>query len=195
MRQCCIAGSILSIRTCDAQPARLFNNGRWRQFVFNWVLSAAQVFSSGIRHPGSIGSHKRGSFASRYGVPWRRCADAPRKDTCSRIYQELVAVFVGDPMRSPATSRPGRTAHCVTIFWRCDCRGNRGRRLDWILVSHQFGERDLVFAHLGDYFSEDDFGLALSSDVQLVLKRFALREQFFKGIRLYGSHAPSARRA
>ncbi|MGX6999406.1 hypothetical protein [Caballeronia sp. KNU42] len=50
-----------------------------------------------------------------------------------------------------------------------------------MVVSHQLGKRDLIFAHLCDYFSEDDFGLALSGDVQLVLKRFALREQFFKG--------------
>jgi hypothetical protein len=48
-------------------------------------------------------------------------------------------------------------------------------------MSHQFGKRDLIFAHLCDYFSEDNFRLALSGDVQLVLKRFTLREQFFKG--------------
>jgi hypothetical protein len=50
-----------------------------------------------------------------------------------------------------------------------------------IVVSHQLGKRDLIFAHLCDYFSEDDFGLTLSGDVQLVLKRFTLREQLFKG--------------
>jgi hypothetical protein len=106
--------------------------------------------------------------------------NVPPNGTGSGIDQEFVTVFVDDPVGSPTTARPGRTAHRITIFWYARCSGYRCDRLDLSVVSHQLGKRDLIFAHLCDYFSEDDFGLALSGDVQLVLKRFALREQFFK---------------
>jgi hypothetical protein len=140
----------------------------WRPGSFAWRLTSFKFF-------------ERGLLASRNRVrnaPMRRCADAPLKDTGSGAHQEIVTVFVGDPVRSPAASGPGRTALCITIFWRSSYRGSR---LNLVVVPHQFRERYLIFAHLCDYFSEDDFGLTLSSGVQLVLKRFALREQFFKG--------------
>jgi hypothetical protein len=133
------------------------------------------------RPSASFEFREQGLLASRNRMPDRRCFDAPRKDTGSGSYQELVTVLVDDPVRGSATSRPGCTTHRITIFWCACCSGYRGSRLDLIVVSHQLGKRDLIFAHLCDYFSEDDFGLALSGDVQLVLKCFALREQFFKG--------------
>ena len=144
-----------------------------------WGLTCRSSFSPGRRD--FLECRERGLPALRNRMAHRRCVDAPRNDTGSGNYQELVTVLVDDPVRSPATSRPGRTAHYVTIFWCARCRGHRCNRLDLSGVSHQFGKRYLIFAHLCDYFSEDDFGLALSSDVQLILKCFALREQFFKG--------------
>jgi hypothetical protein len=122
----------------------------------------------------------RRSLGPRHAITCNS-ADAPRNGTGSRIYQEINTVFVDDPVGSPTTARPGRTADRITIFWSARGSGYRCGRLDLIVVSHQLGKRDLIFAHLCDYFSEDDFRLALSGDVQLVLKRFALREQFFKG--------------
>jgi hypothetical protein len=122
----------------------------------------------------------RRSLGPRHAITCNS-ADAPRNGTGSRIYQEINTVFVDDPVGSPTTARPGRTADRITIFWSARGSGYRCGRLDLNVVSHQLGKRDLIFAHLCDYFSEDDFRLALSGDVQLVLKRFALREQFFKG--------------
>jgi hypothetical protein len=145
----------------------------WRCFVYPNVQRATCQFA------GAVGDDVDAAID---GITWRSSSFAWRltslKDTGSGAHEEIVTVFVGDPVRGPAASGPGRTALCITIFW---CSHYCGSRLYLIVVPHQFRERDLVFAHLRDYFSEDDFGLALSSDVQLVLKRFALCEQFFKG--------------
>ncbi|MDB5780743.1 MAG: hypothetical protein JWQ50_658 [Caballeronia mineralivorans] len=146
---------------------------RWRCFVYPNVRRATCQFA------GTVGDDVNAAID---GITWRSSSFAwrltPLKDTGSDAHQEIVTVFVGDPVRSPTASGPGRAALCVTIFWRSSYRGSR---LHLIVVPHQFRERDLIFAHLCDYFSEDDFGLTLSSDIQLVLKRFASREQFFKG--------------
>jgi hypothetical protein len=160
------------------RPTRpLIDMGRRRQFVFSGVLRVAQVFT---RSSGSFAFRERGLLAESDHMPHRRCVDAPRKDTGSGSDQEFVTVLVDDPVRRSTAAGPCRTAHRITVFWRARCSGHRCRRLDLSVVSHELGKRDFIFAHLGDYFSEDNFGLALSSDVQLILKRFALREQFFK---------------